>query len=178
MSDTIFKPGKYQFVSGDSGRRYTLTILDSAGDENFFRCSCRGFAFHGHCKHVEEAILFSEIPDGQLNNDNNTNKKESTMSKKSTATAAPVKNRKVVVVKRQKTQEEPTPARKHAARRRSLGFPLDVPVNVKVTGERAMRKGITLTAHPSDPTLVRVLTGGRGRPSHLAVSDIERVRAL
>jgi hypothetical protein len=157
-----FKPGKYPFTSADSGRRYVLTILDSKGDENSFRCSCRGFTYHGHCKHVGDAILFSEIPVGQLNsddsNDTTHNKEKHTMKKNHNQPAATSK--KVVV------------------RRRRPAFPMGVPLNIKVAGERTMRKGVRLAQHPSDPTLVRVLTGSRGRPSHLPVASIEKVRAL
>lgn len=53
---------------------------------------------------------------------------------------------------------------------------LDVPVNVKVRGEKAMRKGVTLAAN--DGESVRVLTGKRGRPATLPVEQIEKTRAL
>lgn len=57
-------------------------------------------------------------------------------------------------------------------------FPLNVPVNVKVEGERVMRKNVVLTMHPSDPSKVNVKTGRRGRPAILSLSNIEKVRAL
>jgi hypothetical protein len=63
-------------------------------------------------------------------------------------------------------------------RRPRLGFPTGVPCNVKVAGERAMRKGVVLTPDPTDSSRVRVLTGRRGRPSVLPVESIEKVRAL
>jgi hypothetical protein len=56
-------------------------------------------------------------------------------------------------------------------------FPLNVPVNIKVQGERSMRKNVILTHGPTKG-LVAVRTGRRGRPAHLDVAMIERVRAL
>jgi hypothetical protein len=56
-------------------------------------------------------------------------------------------------------------------------LPLDVPVNVKVKGERQMRKAVTLIDN-GDGAQVRVKTGKRGRPATLAVENIEKVRAL
>lgn len=53
---------------------------------------------------------------------------------------------------------------------------LDEPANVKVKGEKAMRKGVTLKAIDSET--VKVLTGKRGRPGTLAVERIEKTRAL
>jgi hypothetical protein len=55
-------------------------------------------------------------------------------------------------------------------------FPVGVPVNVKVEGERALRRHVVLM--PLDKHTVRVLTGTRGRPSHLPVQSIQRVNAL
>lgn len=55
---------------------------------------------------------------------------------------------------------------------------LDVPVNVKVKGEKAMRKGVTLTRDPESKSAVRVLTGKRGRPATLDAEQIERHRVL
>lgn len=69
-------------------------------------------------------------------------------------------------------------ATRKIVRRRRPGFALDVPVNVKVKGERTMRKGVSLSLHPSDSSLVVVHTGRRGRPAHLSLSRIEKVRAL
>jgi hypothetical protein len=57
-------------------------------------------------------------------------------------------------------------------------FALGVPVNVKIKGERAMRKHVVLDVHPSDPFKVVVKTGQRGRPAHVSLDSIERVRAL
>lgn len=57
-------------------------------------------------------------------------------------------------------------------------LPLGVPVNVKVKGERAMRKSVVLTQHPEFKHVLVVHTGRRGRPSHLHTSEVERVRAL
>lgn len=59
-----------------------------------------------------------------------------------------------------------------------FSFPIGVPVNVKVKGERTMMKHVTLAPVPDDSTAVKVLTGRRGRPAILSVSNIERVRAL
>lgn len=56
--------------------------------------------------------------------------------------------------------------------------PLGVPLNVKVKGERTMLKHVTLDVHPTDPYMVVVRTGQRGRPKHLHVESIERVRVL
>lgn len=98
----------------------------------------------------------------------------STKIKKNKATHG----RKVVVVRKPATAKHHV---KKVARRRPSpldGTPLGVPLNLKVKGERAMRKNVILREHPTDPYLVRVLTGGRGRPSHLNVEDIERVRVL
>lgn len=53
---------------------------------------------------------------------------------------------------------------------------LDTPANVKVKGERAMRKGVTLVRNTADT--VRVKTGKRGRPATLSVDEIESTRAL
>lgn len=55
-------------------------------------------------------------------------------------------------------------------------IPLDVPVNVKVKGEKAQRKGVILAANGGES--VRVKTGKRGRPATLAVENIEKVKAL
>ncbi len=55
---------------------------------------------------------------------------------------------------------------------------LDVPVNVKVKGENAMRKGVTLVADPNDSNIVRVRTGKAGRPAKLAKDDIQKVTVL
>ena len=59
-----------------------------------------------------------------------------------------------------------------------FSFPVGVPVNVKVAGERVMMKHVTLVPIPDDNTAVKVMTGRRGRPAILSVSSIERVRAL
>lgn len=53
---------------------------------------------------------------------------------------------------------------------------LDTPANVKVKGEKAMRKGVTLVRN--DDKSVRVKTGKRGRPATLFVDEIESTRAL
>lgn len=72
-----------------------------------------------------------------------------------------------------------TTARKIVRRRKTaVGLPLNVPVNVKVRGERAMRKSVVLGLHPSDPFQVVVHTGRRGRPAHLPVAKIEKFRVL
>lgn len=63
-------------------------------------------------------------------------------------------------------------------RRNRPTFNLNVPCNVKVKGERTMRKGVVLVQHPTDPTMVLVRTGHRGRPANLPVADVERVRVL
>jgi hypothetical protein len=55
---------------------------------------------------------------------------------------------------------------------------LDVPANVKVKGEKAMRKNVVLTRDPDRADVVRVKTGKRGRPASLPVESIERTRAL
>lgn len=55
-------------------------------------------------------------------------------------------------------------------------FPLRVPVNVKVAGERTMRKNVTLL--PASGGAFKVLTGRRGRPAVLTADQIEKVRAL
>lgn len=57
-------------------------------------------------------------------------------------------------------------------------FSVGVPVNVKVAGERTMLKGVTLLPIEGERGKVKVLSGGRGRPRHLPVEMIERVRAL
>ena len=59
-----------------------------------------------------------------------------------------------------------------------FSFPVGVPVNVKVKGERVMMKHVTLAPVPDDSSAVKVLTGRRGRPAILPVANIERVRAL
>lgn len=56
--------------------------------------------------------------------------------------------------------------------------PLNVPVNVKVEGEKRMRKNVTLSVHPDDSDWLVVRTGRRGRPSHLHPSQIVKVTAL
>lgn len=56
-------------------------------------------------------------------------------------------------------------------------LPLDVPANIKVKGEKTMRKGVTLVDN-GDGATVRVKTGKRGRPATLAVESIEKARAL
>lgn len=53
---------------------------------------------------------------------------------------------------------------------------LDTPANVKVKGEKAMRKGVTLVKN--DAKSVRVKTGKRGRPATLLIEQIESTRAL
>lgn len=58
------------------------------------------------------------------------------------------------------------------------GHPLHVPVNVKVTGERTMLKQVRLEPLGDSRDVVKVLTGTRGRPRLLPVSEIERVRVL
>lgn len=68
--------------------------------------------------------------------------------------------------------------RKHHPRAAGQRLPIGVPVNVKVKGERTMRKGVVLTTHPSDPFRVTVHTGRRGRPAFLAIENIERFRVL
>jgi hypothetical protein len=54
---------------------------------------------------------------------------------------------------------------------------LDTAVNVKVKGEKTMRKGVTLRDN-GDGKSVRILTGKRGRPATIETAAIERVRAL
>lgn len=53
---------------------------------------------------------------------------------------------------------------------------LDTPANVKVKGEKSMRKGVTLVKN--DAKSVRVKTGKRGRPATLLIEQIESTRAL
>lgn len=62
-------------------------------------------------------------------------------------------------------------------KKKAPSLPLDVPVNVKVKGESAMRKNVRLVAS-TDGSMVNVMTGRRGRPARLVLSDIERVRVL
>lgn len=54
--------------------------------------------------------------------------------------------------------------------------PLEVPVNVKVKGEKAMRKNVVLIEN--DAESVRVRTGKRGRPARLPVESILSTRTL
>ena len=56
-------------------------------------------------------------------------------------------------------------------------LPLDVPANIKVEGEKVMRKCVTLVDN-GDGKSVRVLTGKRGRPATLPVESIVKARAL
>jgi hypothetical protein len=81
-------------------------------------------------------------------------------------------NRRYVV---RKSSTKKTAVKK-VVRQPRYQFPVGVPVNVKVAGERAMRKQVVLV--PLDKDTVRVFTGSRGRPAHLPVQSIERVRAL
>lgn len=69
-------------------------------------------------------------------------------------------------------------ARKVIVRSKKPSFTLGVPLNVKVQGERAMRKNVVLDIHPTDSEFVVVRTGTRGRPAHLALASIEKVRVL
>lgn len=56
--------------------------------------------------------------------------------------------------------------------------PLGVPVNVKVQGEKAQRKGVTLIEDPNSDAQVRVRTGKPGRPGALPLDKIKAVRVL
>ena len=80
-------------------------------------------------------------------------------------------SKRVVITKSHKTVAKKSRVTKPS-------FALGVPCNVKVVGERTMRKNVVLDLHPSDPEMVVVRTGRRGRPAHLALSSIEKVRAL
>lgn len=74
-------------------------------------------------------------------------------------------SRKIVIVKKSRKSSE-------------VSFPLNVPVNVKVQGERTMLKQVRLVPVDDSREVVKVLTGHRGRPSLLPIAQIERVRAL
>ena len=39
-------------VKGSKGAEYTVTISEVTGN----KCSCPGFAFRGHCRHIEEVM--------------------------------------------------------------------------------------------------------------------------
>lgn len=85
-----------------------------------------------------------------------------------------------IVRKPAKTVKVVKPAKKSAPKYKVNGrvLPLGKVVNVKVAGERVMRKNVILVAHPLRENTVQVRTGSRGRPSNLPVEQIERVRAL
>ena len=74
--------------------------------------------------------------------------------------------KKVVIVRRSTVK----------SRKPRFPFPVEVPVNVKVQGQRAMLKGVTLV--PVEKGKIKVLTGTRGRPSFLTTEQIVKVRAL
>lgn len=97
-------------------------------------------------------------PSAALPTISKSTKKESTVTK----TAAPKKS-----TVRKSTKKSPL-----------AHLPLGVKVNVKVAGERTMRKSVILTAHTDRDNIVLVKTGGRGRPSHLPVEKIEKTRVL
>lgn len=67
---------------------------------------------------------------------------------------------------------------KKIVRRRKFPFPVNVECNVKVQGQRTMMKHVRLVPFPEGTEMVKVLTGNRGRPMHLNVEQIERVRPL
>jgi hypothetical protein len=63
-------------------------------------------------------------------------------------------------------------------RHKKFPFPVNVECNVKVQGQRTMLKHVRLVPFPEGNEMVKVLTGHRGRPMHLPVEQIERVRPL
>jgi hypothetical protein len=161
----------FAFVSADSGNTYTLTLAPVVTEtDEWIKCNCRGFRQHGNCKHAQDVIDFGILPESasQVSSPTTHHNKENKMNTTKKVVRNTAAAKKVVVRRARKSSDVPV----------SGAFPLDVPVNVKVAGERAMRKGVRLSAHPTDDTLVRVLSGGRGRPAHLPVSSIEKVRVL
>lgn len=79
--------------------------------------------------------------------------------------------KRVVIVKKS--------ASKKPVRKPRFKFATNTPVNVKVAGERRMMKSVVLVPfEDGSKDRVKVLTGRVGRPMHLPVESIERVRVL
>lgn len=182
--------GVVEFVA-ESGRTYRLTTVKK-GKGLVTSCSCPGFRRWSKCKHATAAVEGTPFVKSAKMIDTTT--EENTMSKKSKKTAAPATKSASKVTKVTKTKKvaqpvasskrpvvkvtktEPVATKK--VRAPKFAFPVGVPVNVKVAGEKTMRKDVTLVAHPERRDVVLVKTGKRGRPSMLAVENIERARAL
>jgi hypothetical protein len=96
--------------------------------------------------------------------------------RKNTKTVAPAANTKA---KRVAAQDRAT--KRNSTKRFKVGgemLPLNKAVNIKVAGERVMRKNVVLVPSPSVPGAVLVRTGRRGRPAVLPVEQIEKFRVL
>ncbi len=180
--------GVVEFVA-ESGRTYRLTTVKK-GKGLATSCSCPGFRRWSKCKHATAAVEGTPfVKSAKVVTDDTTTTEENTMSKKSKKTAAPATKSASKVTKTKKVQQPVATSKKvvkvtktepvaKKVRAPKFAFPVGVPVNVKVVGERTMRKDVTLVAHPERRDVVLVKTGRRGRPSMLAVESIERARAL
>lgn len=50
LKATAFRPLRIRVISRTSGKAYTISRTKSGG----WQCSCRGWIFHRHCKHLDE----------------------------------------------------------------------------------------------------------------------------
>lgn len=160
-----------EFVSGDSGRTYQIARVMKR-NKPIVACTCPGFSRYKHCKHSDAVIESGKMPKGERFVLLMENFEKRLVHNPKPAAA------KVAKVTKPKVSASP---KKPVGKRVMIGgiaLPFGVPVNIKVAGERAMRKNVVLIRREDKPNTVFVKTGGRGRPANLDVTLIERFRAL
>jgi hypothetical protein len=168
-----------EFVSGDSGRTYQIARVMKR-NKPIVACTCPGFSRWKRCKHSTEVIETGKMPKGVtvILNRENFDKRLVEGPKKPAAAKVPAKKTGKVSASPKKPVQKVVKPRTKKIMVGGAPLVLNAPVNIKVAGERVMRKNVILALNESKPGFVMVKTGSRGRPANLDVTVIEKFRAL